>query len=132
MLCHTLRDLKELDWLCGVYERRRKNIRLLEWQQSLDKQNIGEPSTRWTDNLKRINCNWILWVQHSKQWVVIGNTYVQLWRRMVGWSWWRLDLNGHAAVFDWLFIIHESTKQLKKISIMSLRILFWLAKTCSL
>ncbi|CAG9831296.1 unnamed protein product [Diabrotica balteata] len=38
---------------------RRWTKRLLEWRSREDKRSVGRPPTRWTDDLRRLNKNWI-------------------------------------------------------------------------
>ncbi|CAG9837260.1 unnamed protein product [Diabrotica balteata] len=58
--------------------------RLLEWRPRENKRNVGRPPTRWTDDLRRINKNWIRAAQDRRGWKHEEGAYVQQWTLEAG------------------------------------------------
>lgn len=53
--------------------------RLLEWRPRADRRSRGRPPTRWTDDIKRIESNWMQSAQDRRQWKILGEAYIQQW-----------------------------------------------------
>ncbi|KAL3283461.1 hypothetical protein HHI36_006605 [Cryptolaemus montrouzieri] len=54
--------------------------KILEWRPRHEaKRSIGRPPTRWSDDIKRIQTNWIQTAQNRRMWHSLREAYVQQW-----------------------------------------------------
>lgn len=57
--------------------------RILEWRPLIDAQRSrGRPPTRWSDDIKRLETNWISAAQDRRGWINLREAYVQQWTQM--------------------------------------------------
>ncbi|CAH2263996.1 jg16390 [Pararge aegeria aegeria] len=69
-------------WAGNIVRRKdgRWGPRVLEWQPRTGKRSVGRPSTRWTDDIKRVaGSRWIPAAQNRGIWNTLKKTYVQQW-----------------------------------------------------
>ena len=72
----VVNQIRKLKWNWAGHVAR------MSWRRlRLDKRSKGRPPTHWTDDLKRFAGNWIQRAQDRKEWVELGEAYVQQWTR---------------------------------------------------
>ncbi|KYN09168.1 hypothetical protein ALC57_18723 [Trachymyrmex cornetzi] len=65
------------------FEIYKRNLRrIMEWQPRQDAfRSRGRPPARWTDDIKRVNTNWIREAQDRNKWKIFREAYIQQWTR---------------------------------------------------
>jgi len=58
--------------------------RLLEWRPRNYKRSAGRPPTRWQDDIKKIESQWMSVARDRKRWKCKGEAYVQQWSTIAG------------------------------------------------
>jgi len=53
--------------------------RVIEWRP---RRSRGRPPTRWTDDLRRVESNWLSAAQDRTRWKMLREAHVQQWTRL--------------------------------------------------